>query len=152
MEDTKGTASVVPPPWDADIPPVLACAICGLSSCEGCVRTARAHPPGVTHLPWETAESSSLARLLLTSERSATIPDLVFGKLAAGRLGRALSFALLCEFLAVASFTLVWALLFYAFLPFVAKQMLTSPAVLFTIFLILFGLIAFVVAVHALWG
>jgi hypothetical protein len=152
MENTEGKVSAIPPAWDTDIPPVIACATCGLVSCEGCETKASPQPSRDGSLPWETGQSAALPRLIQTSELSATDPQQVFGNLKAGRVGSAFSFALLCELLAVGSFTLVWALLFYSFFPFVAKQMLTSPAVLVTIVLILTGLIAFVVAVHALWG
>ena len=155
MENTEGKASAVPPAPDIDIPPVIACATCGLVTCEGCAQETpiRRLPNEKTpRLPWETTESTALHRLLLTSELSAIRPDLVFGTLVTGNLRQALSFALFCELLAVASFTLVWALAFYWFFPSAAIKMLTSPPVLFTILAILLGLIAFVVAVHALWG
>jgi succinate dehydrogenase/fumarate reductase cytochrome b subunit len=61
-------------------------------------------------------------------------------------------FAVSCELLAVGSFTIVWGACFYAAFPFVARQMLSSPAVLILIGSILTGLTCFVVFIHALWG
>ena len=93
-----------------------------------------------------------LARLVETSEISAVSPSIAFGRLPAGSVGRAMGFAFLCELLAVASFTLLWGLLFYAAFPFVARQMLGSQAALFMIGAILVSLITFVVGIHAIWG
>lgn len=52
----------------------------------------------------------------------------------------------------MASFTVVWGVCFYAAFPFIAGQMLSSPAVLLLILSILLGLTTFVVFIHALWG
>ncbi len=142
-------------PGDFDIPPAIACAHCGDPACEGCTPAeplARSEPPVHLVLPWEDSNGSLLERLAWTSELSASRPQVTFGSLTSGSISRALSFAVLCELLAVASFTLIWALCFYAAFPFVAKQMLTSPIVLALVSAILFGLIGFVVGVHALWG
>lgn len=93
-----------------------------------------------------------LERLVVTSEVSATQPGRTFGTLRSGSILRALGFAMLCELLAVASFTAVWALAFFVAVPAIARPMLTSPPILMLIFMILLGLSAFVVAIHAVWG
>ena len=140
-------------PGDDDIPPAIACARCGNQSCEGCDPEPEA-PPNNSRiaLPWEEEGRGFFSRLIETSEISAVRPDVAFGGLATGKVSLALWFAVWCELWAVASFTLVWAVGFYAAFPFVARQMLSSPAALVLVVSILLVLSAFVVFVHALWG
>lgn len=139
---------------DDEIPPAIACAHCGDPNCEGCSEKEPEVPSqrALSPLPWEERESRFFSRLVETSELSATRPEVVFGRLSAGRISIALSFAVWCEFLAVGSFTIVWGLGFYAMFPFITRQMLSSPAVLILIASILLGLISFVIFIHALWG
>lgn len=140
---------------DFDIPPAIACALCGNHDCEGCTPSEPDPAPPPTSpqaLPWEDSGGGWIDKMLETSEISATRPQIAFGHLQRGSISRALTFAFLCELWAVASFTALWALGFYAAFPFVARQMLGSPVVVSLIGAILFGLIAFVVFVHALWG
>lgn len=156
-EPPRAASEPGPPSYlgDEDIPPAIACARCGNPSCEGCSKDEEleAPPPGgPSALPWEDPERRFASRLVETAELSAVRPDIAFGRLGAGRISEALWFALWCELVAVGSFTIVWGLGFYAAFPFVARQMLSSPAVLILVGSILFGLTLFVVFVHALWG
>lgn len=141
-------------PADDDIPPAIACARCGDTNCEGCAPPEPELPSSdaAFNLSWEEPGRGLVTRLIETAELTALNPALAFGRLPSGSISSALRFAVLCELWAVSSFTIVWGVCFYAAFPFVARQMLSSAAVLALIGFILIGLSAFVVSVHALWG
>lgn len=139
-------------PSDIDIPPAIACATCGLSTCDGCARDSEPPATHLPSLPWENDGASGAARLIDTCELTALHPERAFGELRTGSAGAALRFAIVCEVWAVGSFSLAWALAFFAFFPHLAARMASSPQVLLLAGSILATLIVFVVFVHALWG
>ncbi len=137
---------------DFEIPPSIVCAICGLSSCDGCSIHNEEALDTSCQLPWESPQLGVLTRFFETAHLSATQPEQVFGTMAAGSIRLPLSFGLLAESLAVGSFSALWLTAFYWFFPQFTQNLLSTPLALTLAFIILSGLIVCVVAIHLLWG
>lgn len=143
---------------DSEIPPAIACAHCGLSSCEGCLPVAPPATPAST-LDWERGEAGHFQRLWLTSRATAFDGSVVFRDIAQSeklevppRLGPALAYAWNAEFWAVLSWTLPWAFGFYLLFPRLSQHMLTTPLIVGVGFAILLFLVSGVVVIHLWWG
>lgn len=140
--------------FEQDIPPVIACARCGQVDCDGCAPPiAEARLLGDTEdtgMPWE--REASLSHLLSSAFLSSEAFDQVFRGRGRTRIGRALSFALLAELLAVASFALPWAAGFFVLFPRMARSMAQSPLMWGFACLVLLGLVLLVVGIHWVWG
>lgn len=101
-------------------------------------------------VPWE--REATLRHLFSSAFLSSEAFEPVFGGGDATRVGRALSFALLAEFVAVASFALPWAAAFFVLFPRMALNMVQSPLMWAFAGLVLFGIVLLVVGVHVIWG
>ncbi len=134
--------------FDDDIPPAIACAVCGRPGCEGCEKVLSVETAST--LPWEDAAAQ--APLLKSALFTVEHPDLAFGGVHPLSLGRALAFACLAELLAVSSFAVPWALGFLAVFSRLAMQMAKSPVVWLVAAIILASLVLLVVAIHLVWG
>lgn len=143
---------------DSEIPPAIACAHCGLSTCDGCApdptTLVQASP-----LAWERGEFGHFQRLWLTSRATAFEGSSLFRDIAREgeldvppRLGPALAYAWNAEFWAVLSWTMPWALGFYLLFPRLSRHMLTTPLIVGIGFAILLLLVAGVVLIHLWWG
>lgn len=146
-----------PPDDGEEIPPAIACAVCGRAGCEGCAPKETLQPSPAHLLPWEaeglSRETGSAGRrLVTTAELTSFEAETTFGRLQDGSLLRAFSFGFWAEIYAVGSFCAVWGLGFYALFPFAARQMLHSWAALVVAQIIFLILVLGVVFIHALWG
>jgi len=147
-------------PYELDIPPAIACARCGQSSCEGCQLASSVPPSGLLgeqepggKLPWETwAGGPYLKRLIVTAAVTVHPDQECFKTREVGPVGRALHFAIVAEGCAIASFAVPWALAFAAVFPEFSWDLLQSPQVLWVALLLLPLMTAFVVGIHVLWG
>ena len=100
--------------WQSEdeIPPAVACARCGQSSCEGCaasVEPRSTNPLGDHelrgHLAWEVSENYSYAKRLVYTALVVAHPEQSYLELAPqASLARAFHFAVVCEALAIGSF------------------------------------------------
>jgi len=135
----------------ADIPPVTSCAVCGLTSCDGCTprQTSASHSDSL--LPWAT-EGPSLRALFDTALLTTTRTPTVFAKLRGSAPLRALTFALATELAALGSFVLVGALLLLLLAPRFATTLMRFSGA-WALSAGLWVLTAFlVVALHLLWA
>jgi len=99
---------------DLDIPALALCLVCGRSDCSGCAEEA---PRAIPSTPWETPGGPRLRRLWQTARLATVDGETFFGGLGDGSVSRALSFAFVCELLAIASLALSWIPVVYAFVP-----------------------------------
>jgi hypothetical protein len=116
-----------------DIPGAAVCAYCGDSACPGmCEVAGRLQTSGVYQvIPWEQPSgrgaSSIAAKFWTTAERACTEPEIFFLRVHEGSVGRALSFALLCEVFAVGSFVAVWGGFGYLSVPWLLRAVAADP-------------------------
>jgi hypothetical protein len=91
-------------------------------------------------------------RLLQTTSQTGTQPEIFFGQMRPGPLLPAVTFAVICETVAIFGFSLVWASLFAVFFPQWALHAARSPTFLGLGVAIFLSLLTLVVFVHVLWG
>jgi hypothetical protein len=137
-------------PDDSDVPPAVSCARCGKFECPGCSPAADADTGAA--LPWEIQSGSLRKRLWQTAIASSMKPAQVFGELPEGRVGPALAFAMISEFVAVSSIGLLGALALWGIMPDIWARVLTSTSALAVIGALVLGASVIMVALHALWG
>ncbi len=141
--------------WDAlEVPPTVACVICGRSTCDGCA--PRASPGDEERrncpLPWERS-SPTLAALVDTALLTAEKPYLSFGRLGSfSGLGRAFLFAMVCEVLAISSFAgLATALLLWQ-APRFTHNLFSDPRAWLILVSLIVSCALGMVALHAAGG
>jgi hypothetical protein len=101
-----------------EVPATVVCAACGKPDCAGCAIEEATNQSGVVAIiPWERPGVSVWRRLWQTSTLATVHARSFFGSLPEGELGPALSFALVCETIAVTGLALVAALLALLSLP-----------------------------------
>jgi hypothetical protein len=135
----------------SDVPPVTSCARCGLTTCEGCTPPETpAQARGTGRLPW--TERTSVRDLLETALRTSTEVRVVFAGLPDETPGRALSFALAVELLALGSFLGAAGVGLLLVAPrFVLGLSRQGGVLLWTSGLLLLSAVG-VVALHLLWA
>lgn len=136
---------------DSEVPPAIMCAVCLRPECPGCAPAApssgRAHP-----LSWEHKTGSLSERLWDTALSTSLEPVRTFGQLSEGGLGKAVSFAVFAETLAIASLGAFILGVLSVLAPDWSIHMLVSPAgAAFVIGLSLVLSFAMVL-LHAVWG
>ena len=146
--------------FEDDIPPAVACARCGQSTCEGCAGSVepRSINPLADHeqrdqLAWEVSENHSYAQRLVYTALVVAHPDqsyLEFPPQAS--LARAFHFAVVCEALAIGSFAVPWALGFALLFPGLSIELLASYQIITIVFGVFVVLVVGVVLLHLLWG
>jgi hypothetical protein len=138
----------------ADFPAAILCAVCGRVDCAGCTRAPVVRVGART--PWEAGSGSLIGRLWRTARLATVDGESFFAGLGDGSMTAAFTFAVVCEFLAIASIATVCSLLAYAFAPgFVAALLADGPArrMILTTFAIGIPTVTFLmVAIHALWA
>lgn len=149
------------PEWgtDFEVPPAIACAHCGEASCEGCAPTGAdswrqegTTEPDAFVPPWEQPNFGASQGLRDTAKVTVRNPKLAFGQLSEGSVWRALQFSFWAEFWAVGSYSVLWVAGVSVAFPFLSQHLLTTRSVLLLAASIFFGLILFVIFVHAAWG
>jgi hypothetical protein len=136
----------------SDIPPVTSCAVCGLSSCEGCKpRELETAGKASDSLPWET-RGPALRTLLETALSTTVRVDRVFGTLGGRAPGRALAFGFAAELAALGSILIAVALTLLVLAPRFTMAVLRLPHV-WTLCVSLWLVAAvLVVSLHVLWA
>ncbi|HYP75501.1 MAG TPA: hypothetical protein VER12_06095 [Polyangiaceae bacterium] len=140
-----------------DVPATVVCAGCGDPACVGCVVEEPTNQSGVVAIiPWERPGIGFWRRLWQTSTLTTLHARTFFGALPEGEISTALSFALVCETLAVSGLALGAAALALLFLPSLPGLLRDDPALRGTI---LRGsaagvvmLVAAMVSLHAVHG
>jgi hypothetical protein len=140
-----------------DVPATVVCAGCGDPACIGCVVEEATNQSGVVAIiPWERPGVGFWRRLWQTSTLATMHARTFFGALPDGEISTALSFALVCETLAVSGLALGAALLALLFLPSLPRLLLDDPALRGTVArgagAGAFLLILTMVALHAIHG
>jgi hypothetical protein len=101
-----------------EVPATVVCAACGKPDCVGCAIEEATNQSGVVAIiPWERPGVGLWRRLWQTSTLATVHARSFFGSLPEGELGPALSFALVCETIAVTGLALIAALLALLCLP-----------------------------------
>jgi hypothetical protein len=131
------------------VPPVAVCTSCGLSSCGGCERAARA---AVSGLPWEDSGRHWVVRLWETALVSGLEPERMFGALRTGDVSRPLVFAILAETLALGSLLLTAASVLWLADAELARAILYHPVGLGSSVALLVGSVLVMLLLHILWG
>src|SRR3954463_9583096 len=112
-----------------DVPATVVCAGCGDPACIGCVIEEPTNQSGVVAIiPWERPGVGVWRRLWQTSTLATVHARTFFGALPEGDASTALSFALVCETLAVSGLALGFGLLALLFLPSLPNLLLADPA------------------------
>jgi hypothetical protein len=112
-----------------DVPATVVCAGCGDPACIGCVVEEPTNQSGVVAIiPWERPGMGFLRRLWQTSTLATVHARTFFGALPDGDVGAALSFALICEAIAVGGLALGFTGLALVFLPSLPGLLLEDPA------------------------
>ncbi|HEY0469847.1 MAG TPA: hypothetical protein VGC79_36930 [Polyangiaceae bacterium] len=140
-----------------DVPATVVCAGCGDPACIGCVLEEPTNQSGVVAIiPWERPGVGFWRRLWQTSTLATVHARTFFGALPDGDASTALSFALVCETIAVSGLSLGVGLIALLALPSLPGLLLEDPALRKTI---LRGfaasalmLILAMVALHAIHG
>jgi hypothetical protein len=140
-----------------DVPATVVCAGCGDPACVGCVVEEATNQSGVVAIiPWERPGVGFWRRLWQTSTLATMHARTFFGALPDGDLSTALSFALVCETLAVSGLALGTGLLALLFLPSLPGLLVDDPALRATVArgvgASVFLLILTMVALHAIHG
>jgi hypothetical protein len=101
-----------------DVPATVVCAACGNPDCTGCgIEDATNQSGVVAIIPWERPGVGVWRRLWQTSTLATVHARSFFGALPEGELSAALTFALVCETIAVSGLALLGALLALLSLP-----------------------------------
>jgi len=112
-----------------DVPATVVCAGCGDPACIGCVVEEPSNQSGVVAIiPWERPGVGFWRRLWQTSTLATVHARSFFGALPDGEVSTALSFALVCETIAVCGLALGFALLALLFLPSLPGLLLEDPS------------------------
>jgi hypothetical protein len=112
-----------------DVPATVVCAACGDPACVGCVVEEATNQSGVVAIiPWERPGLSFWRRLWQTSTLATVHARTFFGALPDGEVSTALSFALICETIAVGGLALGGTLLALLVLPALPGLVLDDPA------------------------
>jgi len=140
-----------------DVPATVVCAGCGDPACIGCVVEEATNQSGVVAIiPWERPGVGFWRRLWQTSTLATMHARTFFGALPDGEISTALSFALVCETLAVSGLALGAGLLALLFLPSLPGLLMDDPALRGTVArgvcASVFLLILTMVALHAIHG
>jgi hypothetical protein len=140
-----------------EVPATVVCAVCGDPDCAGCAPDERTNASGVVAIiPWERPGVGFFRRLWQTSTLATVHARTFFGALPEGDISPALTFALICETIAVSGLSLAGALIALAFLPSLPRLMVDDPLLrrmvvrgtLSGIFVLMFAM----VSVHAAHG
>ncbi|HET7541291.1 MAG TPA: hypothetical protein VFK05_15540 [Polyangiaceae bacterium] len=117
-----------------DVPATVVCAGCGDPACGGCMLEEPTNQSGVVAIiPWERPGLSVWRRLWQTSTLATLHARTFFGALPDGDVSSALSFALVCETLAVSGLSLGVGLVALLFLPSLPRLLLEDAALRQTI-------------------
>ncbi|HKO46719.1 MAG TPA: hypothetical protein VJV79_03300 [Polyangiaceae bacterium] len=140
-----------------DVPATVVCAGCGDPACMGCVVEEPTNQSGVVAIiPWERPGLGFWHRLWQTSTLATVHARTFFGALPEGDASTALSFALVCETIAVSGLALGAALLAPFFLPSLPGLLFDDPALRQTVvrgtFAGVFLLVLAMVGLHAIHG
>lgn len=140
------------PEDDADIPPLVSCAVCGSASCVGCYE--RQVATEASPLRWEDPRQDAhwWRALWSTAEAITLAPEEALAEVNKGSVLQALSFALTAESVAVAS--LAYPLLGFVWLLFPewSQQALLTPGGLALVIASVAGFAALVVVLHTAFG
>ena len=111
-----------------DVPATVVCAACGSPDCPGCAIEEPTNQSGVVAIiPWERPGVGLWRRLWQTSTLATVHARTFFGALPDGDVSTALSFALICEAIAVGGLGLVIALLALLCLPALPALLVADP-------------------------
>jgi hypothetical protein len=129
-------------------------AYCGRVDCAGCVRLTPERERGST--PWEGTKGSVVSRLWQTARMTTIDGETFFAGLGDGSVMAALRFAVMCEFLAIASLAAFFGAVAYLAAPAFVNSLLADPEAR-RIVLATFGVgvptvALLMVAIHALWA
>jgi len=117
-----------------DVPATVVCAGCGDPACAGCVIEEPTNQSGVVAIiPWERPGVGFWRRLWQTSTLATLHARSFFGALPEGEVSTALSFALICETLAVSGLSLGVVLLALLFLPSLPSLLVDDAALRSTV-------------------
>jgi len=140
-----------------DVPATVVCAGCGDPACAGCVVEEPTNQSGVVAIiPWERPGVGFWRRLWQTSTLATVHARTFFGALPEGDIWAALSFALVCETIAVSGLALGFALLAPFILPSLPGLLENDPALRMTVVrgaaAGVFLLVLAMVSLHAIHG
>lgn len=111
-----------------DVPAAVVCAACGDPDCAGCAIDEPTNQSGVVAIiPWERPGVGFWRRLWQTSTLATIHARTFFGALPEGDVSTALSFALICETIAVGGLALGATLIAFLFLPSLPASLLNDP-------------------------
>jgi len=135
----------------------VVCAGCGDPACAGCVVEEPTNQSGVVAIiPWERPGLGFWRRLWQTSTLATLHARSFFSALPEGEVSTALSFAIICETIAVSGLALGAALLALLVLPSLPRLLLDDPVLCRTILrgatASVVTLVAAMVSVHAMHG
>lgn len=139
-------------PDDGEVPPMVSCAVCRRQDCPGCAESTSPAQLVGSRLAWESGSGHWMRRLWFTALASSTEPARTFGELPEGRVGPALSFALLAETLAVGSLASLSALFALLLAPELFARVFSTPLVVVGAAGLVLGLSLVMVALHLSWG
>ena len=112
-----------------DVPATVVCAACGDPDCAGCASEEPTHQSGVLAIiPWERPGLGFWRRLWQTSTLATVHARTFFGALPDGDVAAALSFAFVCEAVAVSGLGIGAALLALALLPALPELLREDPS------------------------
>lgn len=150
------TAGAEPPPpkssgapsMHEDVPPATFCAWCGRTDCEGCAVSERGPQSARQTIPWE--ERWGAQSWWLTCMRVTEPPIGWLDAVLLGRVGRAASFALLAEVIAVTSYAAPVVCSGWLVMALLGSE---SPGwgIVSGTLRVCFGLGAFMVLLHVVW-
>ncbi len=140
-----------------DVPATVVCAACGDPDCVGCAVEEATNQSGVVAIiPWERPGVGISRRLWQTSVLATLHARSFFGSIPDGDLSTALSFALLCEALAVSGLAIGFVLVALVCLPSLPALLLEDAqlrsSVLRGVCFGTFVLMAAMVSLHAAHG
>jgi hypothetical protein len=136
----------------SDIPPVISCAVCGLSSCEGCKpREVEMAGTASDSLPWET-KGPALGTLLETAISTTLRARPVFATLGGRAPRRALAFALAAELAALGSILIALVVTLLTLAPRFTIAVLSLPHVWALCSSLWLVTALLVVSLHVLWA
>ncbi|HYQ44361.1 MAG TPA: hypothetical protein VER11_20400 [Polyangiaceae bacterium] len=116
-----------------EVPATVVCAGCGDPACSGCVIEQTNQSGVVAIIPWERPGLGFWRRLWQTSTLATLHARTFFSALPEGEVSTALSFALVCEAIAVSGLGLGGALIALLILPALPGLMWDDPALRSTI-------------------
>ena len=140
-----------------DVPAAVVCAACGSPDCLGCAIEEPTNQSGVVAIiPWERPGVGLWRRLWQTSTLATVHARTFFGALPDGDVSTALSFALICETIAVGGLALLLSLVAFVCLPSLPSLLVDDPllrgSVLRGVSFGMFVLVLTMVGLHAAHG